>query len=58
MPRRKAFLDMSDDELTDAVIVRRVFPAAVRKQLQKAVSELEQGTGRKRKTAKKAVKKR
>lgn len=56
MPRRKAFRDMTDAELTDAEIVRRVFPAPVRRQLMKAVSELEKGAGRKRKASKKAVK--
>ena len=57
MPRRKAFKDMTDDELTDAVIVRRVFPASVRKQLKKAVSELEKGKPKRRKSAKKRAKK-
>ena len=56
MPRRKTFRDMTDDELTDAAIYRRVFPAAVRRQLRKTVSELDREAGTGRKTKKKAVK--
>jgi hypothetical protein len=47
---------MTDDELTDAVIVRRVFPPAVRKALRKTVSELDREAGMGRKSKKKAVK--
>ena len=58
MPKRKEFKDMTDDELTDAVIVRRVFPAAVRKLLEKAVSALDAGAGKARKSTKSTRKKR
>ena len=32
---------MTDEELTDSAIVRRVFPSDVRRQIRKTVSELE-----------------
>lgn len=56
MPRRKPFKDMTDAELTDAEIVRRVFPAKVRKQLQATVSALERDVGKGRKSAKRPKK--
>ena len=55
MPRRKPFQQMTDEELTDAAIVRRVFPASMRKQLRQAVSELQEQP-KKRKAVKKARK--
>jgi hypothetical protein len=47
---------MSDDELTDAAIYRRVFPPAVRKALRKTVSELDRAVDGTRKSKKKAAK--
>jgi hypothetical protein len=47
---------MTDDELTDAVIFRRVFPPDVRKALKRTVLELDRVAGMGRKSKKKAVK--
>ena len=58
MPRRKAFQDMTDDELTDAAIFRRVFPAEVRKALKRTVAELDRQTEKPRKSKKTGGKKR
>ena len=58
MPRRKAFQDMTDDELTDAAIYRRVFPPEVRKALKRTVSELDKAAAKPRKSTKTGGKKR
>jgi hypothetical protein len=52
MPKRKEFKDMTDDELTDAVIARRVFPPEVRRTLKRAVTALDKEPKRAAKTAK------
>jgi hypothetical protein len=58
MPRRKEFRQMTDDELTDATIFRRVFPPAVRQALKRTVSELDKAAGKPRKSKKTGGKKR
>ena len=56
MPRRKQFRDMTDEELTDSAIVRRVFPPGVRRQIRKTVSELEKEPWKNRPARKSAKK--